>query len=84
MNLLCRIGLHDWKNVYGCYTTTFLGEELKKYSLKFRVCDRCYKAQEYCDDFWRTLSEEEKEILSKKIFINKDGRYVLWNCVDND
>ena len=77
--ILCKLGIHKWKYVKEEYSDTFLGEKIKRYYNKFRICERCKECQQctydLMSDYYVRLNTEEKKILFKKI---KDvGDYYL-------
>lgn len=76
--LLCRLGLHKWKYVKDCDIRIFLGEKVKIYWNRFRICKRCGKTEEYwiAWDVWECLCEEYAKVLKSKI-VDKGEYYIL-------
>jgi len=68
---------HKWKHVYLVHEKIFLGEKCPYLWLRFRICVKCGKAQEFIPATgWKTLSKCEAKILLNKI-IDKGKYYVL-------
>ena len=73
---------HKWKTVYEKYYVIFLGEEIPRYRARFRICEKCGKAQEiidfssYVGPVFSDLDDIKKEVLLKKIE-DKGDYYVL-------
>jgi len=70
---------HSWVYIYNTFDTIFLGENITKYYVRFRKCNKCGIIQRF-SDCWTTLSQEETEIVNKKIKeINYNGKpaYVI-------
>ena len=85
MSFKCQLGLHDWTIVYCLKSDMFLGEFINKKIPKFRVCKKCGFAQKIimrigCDEWYFDLSEEEKEILMRKIKRDEKGDYIVTQC----
>jgi len=58
---------HRWKYVREYFSHSFLGEEVRSWWNRFRICQKCGAAQEQEFAYWRPLSNKEKEVLLRKI-----------------
>ena len=71
---------HKWKYVYKSYQEEFLDEIYEQLVKKFRICQKCGKAQKLCMTYdgvwWETLNQPETEILKRKI-VDKGDYYIL-------
>jgi len=65
-----KLHFHKFKKFeWGGYTERgFLGETIKEFKVfqRFRICEKCGKAQEYLAA-WHDLNEEGRKVLVKKI-----------------
>jgi len=72
--IMFKICFHRYKYVYEKITSTFLSGTCSYLRKRFRICQKCRKAQELKDGyicepftFWRNLSECERKILLENI-----------------
>ena len=79
-NNMFGICWHKWKYVYQEFPDIFLGERIKNQYVRFRICEKCGKAEElvptYDNCFWDTLNDTKARILKKKI-VDKGDYYIL-------
>jgi len=75
-SLLCKFGFHKWKMVKDSYPDCFLGVKIRRYYIRFKICQRCGQCREYFHDSWIPLDEEQSKILMSKI-IDKGEYYLL-------
>ena len=80
-NLFKNFCWHDWKKVYEEDEYYFLYEKCIRLDLKFRVCQKCGKAQRYDftiagGPYWEPLTSCETKVLLSKIK-DKGDYYIL-------
>ena len=81
---LCRLGLHKWAYVKEAFYDNFLGETIKQYYTRFRICERCGRVEELLQTYdsaeWFEISKVKADILKKKIrkaqdfYVVEEGR----------
>jgi len=71
---LCRLGLHKWIYVKETFYDKFLGETIKRYYTRFRICEKCGRVEEISasHEDWVELSKEKVDVLEKKIRKEQD------------
>ncbi len=74
-----RFCWHKWKEVRESIQAYFLGREIEKEELRYRICLKCLKAQELFlrePKTWKDLTKVETEILIESV-VDKGDYYLL-------